>query len=104
MISVTRQWLKYSTRPNGAALYSERPQTLQMIETNFYRLYINDRLKNHCWLSIKFMALNFVVVLVFYCQFIVILAQACHICAFLLKKLSRYYGQWLGLFLLVNFG
>ena len=41
------------------------------------------------------MTLNFVMMLAFYFQFVVILADVCHICAFLLKKLSRYLVQLL---------
>ena len=38
-ILVTLQWFKYSANPNGSTLYTEKSQTLKMIETHFYRLY-----------------------------------------------------------------
>ena len=38
-ISVTLQWFKYSTTPNGATIYTEKSHTFKMIETHFYRLY-----------------------------------------------------------------
>ena len=38
-ILVTLQWFKYSANPNGSTLYTEKSQTLKMIETHFYRLH-----------------------------------------------------------------
>ena len=63
----------------------------KMIETYFYRLYyIINWLQKHCWLSVKSMTPTFVVVVSIFIQFVDILAGVCHICAFLLKNLSRY--------------
>ena len=51
----------YSTRPNGATLYTEKSQTFKN-DCNPFLLFIshNEQLQNHCWPSAKSMTLNFV--------------------------------------------
>ena len=38
-ILVMLQWFKYSAKPNGATLYTEKSQTFKNDRTHFYRLY-----------------------------------------------------------------
>ena len=45
-------------------------------------VFCNDWLQNHCWLSIKSMTPNVLVVVRLYFPFVAILAGICHICAF----------------------
>ena len=62
-----------------------------MIETHFYRLYsIRALFKIIAGSQAKVWRLILKFLLVFYFQFVVILAGVCHICAFLLENLSRY--------------
>ena len=90
LILVTLQMFKYRTNPNGATLYTEKSQTIKMIETHFYCFYpimtgskIISGYPSKVW---------HLILQLFYCQFVVILARLCHICAFLLKKLPNYKG------------
>ena len=53
----------YSTYPNGATLHTEKSQTFR----NDYNpllsfVFHNNWFQNHCWLSLKSIATNFVVV------------------------------------------
>ena len=68
LILVTLQWLKYSTVPNGVTLYTEKSQN-----SFLSILFHNDWLQNHCWLSFKSIAPNFVAVVN------VLLPICCHI-------------------------
>ena len=89
-ILVTLQWFKYSANPEGSTLYTEKSQTSKMFETHFYRLYsIMTGSKSSLVLPLK-MAPNFEAVLSVLLQFVVKFARVCHICVFLLKKLSHY--------------
>ena len=64
----------------------------KIIETHFYRLYpIMTGSKIIAGSPSKVWHLILQLLSVFHCQFVVILARVCHICAFLLKKLSHYW-------------
>ena len=53
----------YSTYPNGATLHNERSQTLKYDCNPFLSfVFHKNRLQNHCLLSLKRIATNFVVV------------------------------------------
>ena len=69
-------------------------QRSKMIETLIYRLYsIITGSKFIAGSPSKVLLLILILLSVFYCHFVIILAQVCHICAFLLKKVSHYCGQ-----------
>ena len=54
----------YSTYPNGATHHTEKSQTFKN-DCNPFLLFVfhNNWLQNHCWLSLKSIAPNFVVVI-----------------------------------------
>ena len=75
----------YSTYPNGSTLHTEKSHTFKNDFNPFLSfVFHNNWLQNHCWLSLKSIATNFVVVVSVYSQFAVKLVRVCHICAFLL--------------------
>ena len=56
-------WLNYSTVPTGLTFLTEKPQKFKTDKTPFLSLvFHNDWVQNHCWLSVKSMTPNFVVV------------------------------------------
>ena len=62
LILVTLQWLTYSTYPKGATVCTEKSQTFKNDKNPFLSfVFHNDWLQNHCWLSLKSIAPNFVV-------------------------------------------
>ena len=66
-ISVTPQWFKYSTNPNGATLYTEKSHTFKNDWNPFLSFVFHiDWLQNHCRLSLKSMTPNFVAVVSVY--------------------------------------
>ena len=68
----------------------------KMIKNHFYRLYsIMNGSKIIAGSPSKEWLLILQLLSVFYCKFVVKLARVCHNCAFLLKKLCHYLGQWL---------
>ena len=74
LVLVMFQWFKYRTNPNSATPYTEKSQTFKNDLNPFLSFeFHNDWLQNHCWLSLKSMAHNFVVVVC------VLLPLYCHI-------------------------
>ena len=64
----------YSTCPNGVTLYTEKSQAFKNDLNQFLSFeFSNGWLQNHCWISLKSMAPNFVVVVS------VLLPICCHI-------------------------
>ena len=57
------QWFKYSTNPNVTTLFTEKSQTFKNDWNTFLSFVLHNYwLLNHCWLSLKSIAPNFVVV------------------------------------------
>ena len=63
LVVATLQLLKCRACVNGATLFTEKSQTFKSDCNPFLSfVFHNDWLQNHCWLSVKSMTPNFVVV------------------------------------------
>ena len=64
LISVTLQWLKYSTSHNSATHYTKKGHTHSKNDRNPFLSFIihNDWLQNYYWFAVKSVTPHFVVV------------------------------------------
>ena len=81
------QLLEYSACPNGLALYTEKSQTIKMIEAHFYCLYSKMTGSKIIAGSESKVRHPLYVLLVLCCQLVAILARVCHICAFIFEDI-----------------